>query len=293
MPRRFPEWIKFKAPAGSRYREIKKLLKTYQMHTICQEALCPNIGECFERGTVTFMILGDICTRQCGYCNVGNRKPLPPVEKEPERLTEIVELLQLKHVVITSPTRDDLPDGGSGHFARTIRLLKQKISQLSVEVLIPDFKGIKNNLYRVLEEGPDILNHNVETVPRLFRVARRQGNYEISLKLLARAKEFRPDIISKSGIIIGLGESVEEIKEMLQDLRKANCEFLTIGQYLQPSTQHLKVEKFYSPGEFEKLRVYAEMIGFLNVESGPGVRSSYYADVQKLSLSDRSDEGIN
>jgi len=284
MERRFPKWIKFKPPTGARYRTIKKLLEKHQVHTICQEALCPNIGECFERGTATFLILGNFCTRRCGYCNVSTGNPLPVDEKEPERVAEMAEMMQLNHVVITSPSRDDLPDGGSGHFARTIRMLKSRMPHLSVEVLIPDFKGSVKSLCRVLDADPDILNHNVETVPRLYPVVRKQANYEQSLELINNVKQFRPDIVTKSGIIIGLGEEMYEIKELLHDLRDVKCEMMTIGQYLQPSVEHLPVKKYYTPDEFEELRRYGGTLGFLHIESAPHVRSSYHADMHKVSL---------
>jgi lipoic acid synthetase len=275
-----PEWLKVKTSWGKNYRRIKSMLDQANLHTVCQEANCPNINHCFENGTATFLILGDICTRGCTFCNVKRGLPLPVDENEPKRVAEIAAELKLQYVVITSVTRDDLPDGGASVFARTVEELKRLIPECKVEVLIPDFMGTLQSLIMVLKAKPDVLNHNMETVERLYPIVRKEADYQGSLSLLLNAKKIDKSIITKSGIIIGLGESWDEIIELMDDLRNVECDLLTIGQYLSPSNDHLPVAKFYHPDEFAELKITGEKMGFAHVESGPLVRSSYHAKEQ-------------
>jgi lipoic acid synthetase len=256
------------------------MLDQANLHTVCQEANCPNINHCFENGTATFLILGDICTRGCTFCNVKRGLPLPVDENEPKRVAEIAAELKLQYVVITSVTRDDLPDGGASVFARTVEELKRLIPECKVEVLIPDFMGTLQSLIMVLKAKPDVLNHNMETVERLYPIVRKEADYQGSLSLLLNAKKIDKSIITKSGIIIGWGESWDEIIELMDDLRNVECDLLTIGQYLSPSNDHLPVAKFYHPDEFAELKIMGEKMGFAHVESGPLVRSSYHAKEQ-------------
>lgn len=274
-----PAWLKAKIPSGKNYTELKDLLRGSGLHTVCEEAQCPNIGECWNKRSATIMILGDTCTRSCGFCAVKTGKPKITDWQEPERVGKAVAQLGLRHIVITSVDRDDLPDGGSEIFARTIELVKKQDPGLVLEVLIPDFKGDLKSLKRVFDAGPDILNHNLETVPRLQKTVRPQANYERSLLVLAEAKKH--GLQNKSGIMLGLGESWEEVLATLKDLReKTGCDVLTLGQYLAPSAQHLPVARYYTPQEFEELGRIAKNLGFPHVASGPFVRSSYFAEEQ-------------
>ena len=275
-----PRWLRVRAPGSPRYVELKRLMRTLELHTVCEEAACPNIGECWDSGTATFMILGDVCTRSCGYCNVVHGRPGPVDAAEPGRLAAAVAHLGLRHVVVTSVDRDDLADGGAAAFARTIRAIRTRAPGCRVEVLIPDFAGRAADLRTVLDAGPDVLNHNIETVERLYRVARPGGRYARALELIARAGRLAPDIPRKSGLMVGLGERWPEVLGTLADLRRAGCELLTIGQYLRPSIAHLPVDRYYTPDEFERLRAAAIELGFAHVEAGPLVRSSYHAREQ-------------
>lgn len=276
---RKPGWIKVKAPVGGKYDELKSLLKSLKVNTICVEAVCPNIGRCWEHKIATFLILGDICTRGCKFCAVKRGKPLPPSPEEPKAVAEAVKILGIRHVVLTSVTRDDLEDGGAGQFAKAIEEIKERIPECRVEVLVPDFSGRRKPLEMVLKAGPTVLGHNMETVRRLYPVARAGADYMRSLELLRRAKEISPNTITKSGIMVGLGESLGEIKETLKDIRDTGCDILTIGQYLSPSPKNLPVARYYTPEEFEFLKKIGEGIGFSCVFSGPFVRSSYMADL--------------
>jgi len=267
-------------PAGERYQHIKGLLRAHQLHSVCEEARCPNIGECFNAGTATFMILGDVCTRSCAFCAVTSGRPEDVDYLEPYRLARSVELLGLDYVVITSVTRDDLADGGAGIFAACVGAIRRNNSGCRVEVLVPDFLGDWNALTTVVEAGPFVLGHNLETVPRLYRRVRPKARYRRSLDLLARAKELDPGMLTKSGLMVGLGESREEILQVMADLRAVRCDILTIGQYLRPSQKHLPVERFYPPEEFESLAAQGRELGFRHVEAGPLVRSSYHAQRQ-------------
>lgn len=277
---RLPQWFKVKAPGGENYLRVKALLRRYSLHTVCEEAHCPNIGECFDSGTATFMILGDICTRACSYCAVksGHPEALDPLE--PEHLARNVERLGLSYVVITSVNRDDLADGGAHVFAQCIVKVRDLNPGCAVEVLIPDFQGSPQALATVMEARPQVLNHNIETVPRLFPRVRHKGSYARSLELLERAKGMAPDGLTKSGMMVGLGESWEEILTTMADLRAVGCELLTIGQYLRPSPKHYPVGRFYSPEEFQALADQGIGMGFKHVEAGPLVRSSYHAKEQ-------------
>lgn len=274
---RLPRWFRVPAPGSTGYRELKKLVAEKQLHTVCESARCPNIGECWGAGTATFMILGDICTRSCGFCAVKTGRPTGLDTEEPVRVGEAVRDLGLRHAVITSVNRDELPDGGAGIFAETIRQVHLMCPDTTVEVLIPDFQGSLEALETVLDAGPEILNHNVETVPRLYRMMRPQAKYGQSLELLGRAKSRRPRMPVKSGIMVGAGETRAEVDETIGDIAEQGTDILTVGQYLQPTPNHVPIDRFYEPAEFDDLRVYAEGLGFRHVESGPLVRSSYHA----------------
>ena len=275
-----PEWLKVKAPGSPSYLRLKGLMRDLNLHTVCEEARCPNIGECWTHGTATFMILGDVCTRACGYCAVGHGRPQPVDHAEPARVGEAVATLDLAHVVVTSVDRDDVADGGASIFAETIREIRRRTPAASIEVLIPDFQGKEGPLYAVLDARPDILNHTTETVPRLYRMARSGGRYERTLELLDRSRRYAPDVATKSGIMLGLGEEWDEIVATLRDLRSAGCGILTLGQYLRPSQAHLPMTRYYHPDEFRRLKEIALDMGFAHVESGPLVRSSYHAHEQ-------------
>ena len=275
-----PEWLKVKAPGSPSYLRLKGLMRDLNLHTVCEEARCPNIGECWTHGTATFMILGDICTRACGYCAVGHGRPHPVDAAEPARVADAVASLDLAHVVVTSVDRDDMSDGGASIFAETIREIRRRKPGPSIEVLIPDFQGKAEPLYTVLDASPDILNHNTETVPRLYKLARSGGRYERTLQLLDRSRSYAPRIATKSGIMLGLGEEWDEVVATLKDLRAAGCAILTLGQYLRPSPAHLPMTRYYHPDEFRQLKDTALEMGFAHVESGPLVRSSYHAHEQ-------------
>jgi lipoyl synthase len=274
-PRR-PEWLKVRVPGGPQYTSIKNIVDRKRLHTVCEEARCPNMGECWNSGTATFMILGEICTRSCGFCAVQTGKPQGLDWDEPRRVAAAVKQMQLKHAVITSVNRDERKDGGSPIFAETIRLIRKEIPGCRIEVLIPDFKGVEDALNTVLDAGPDILNHNIETVPRLYKLVRPQANYEQSLEVLHRSK--KRGFVTKSGLMVGIGEKPEEIIAAMRDLNRAGCDILTIGQYLQPTKQHLPIERYVHPDEFGMYRDEGLRMGFRYVESGPLVRSSYHAE---------------
>ena len=290
---RRPEWLKVRIPGGDNYFDLKRLMRGLGLHTVCESARCPNIGECWQHRTATFMILGELCTRRCGFCAVPKGKPAGEVdEAEPERVAQAAAGMGLKYVVVTSVDRDDLPDGGSRIFAQTIDALRSRIPDCRVEVLIPDFRGSAEALETVLRAGPDILNHNVETVPRLYSVARRGSRYERSLELLRHSREIAPDIPTKSGLMAGLGETFNELTAVLADLAQAGVDIVTIGQYLRPSGEQLPVARFYSPAEFAALKENGERAGIRHVESGPLVRSSYHAHEQSQGLIGRSGEPV-
>ncbi len=273
-----PTWLRRKPPDPKILQNMRDLLARHQLHTVCQGALCPNQGECFAAGTATFLILGGTCTRNCTFCAIPSAAHLPPPDPdEPRRLAQAVQELGLKYVVITSVTRDDLEDGGANHFAQTVATLKEKIPEIKVEVLIPDFQGSRSSLEKVLKSGPDIINHNLETVPRLYPEVRPQADYQRSLNLLRIVKEEDPTKITKSGIMLGLGEEREEILAVMRDLREVSCDLLTLGQYLQPSGKHHSVVRYIPPEEFMEYKIAGEKMGFRTVFAGPLVRSSFHA----------------
>ena len=275
-----PDWLKVRAPGSENYLRLKGLMRTLGLHTVCEEANCPNIGECWHHGTATFMILGATCTRSCGYCNVVHGKPNAPDPHEPANVGSAVQAMELAHVVITSVDRDDLGDCGAGHFAQTIAETRSRIPSCRIEVLIPDFKGDESALRIVLDARPDVLNHNIETVPRMYRTARPGGRYWRALELLQRSRAYAPDIPTKSGLMVGLGEEWDEVVETLRDLRAVGCQIVTIGQYLRPSLANLPMTRYYTPSEFNELKRIGLELGFGHVESGPLVRSSYHAHEQ-------------
>lgn len=277
---RLPEWLKVPAPGSPRYIELKQVMRGQSLHTVCEEAHCPNIGECWQLGTATFMILGEICTRACRYCAVTTGKPVGIDLGEPTRLAETVQTMNLSYCVITSVNRDDLADGGAFIFASCIKKIREQTPDCKVEVLIPDFDGSWTALRKVLDARPEVLNHNIESTKRIFPKVRPRGDYQLSLELLAKAKEMDPSMVTKSGIILGMGEDTEEVLETMKDLRSVDCDLLTIGQYLRPSAKHLPIDRFYHPDEFAQLGKAGEEMGFKHVASGPLVRSSYHADQQ-------------
>jgi lipoyl synthase len=274
---RKPGWLKVRAPGGANYVSVKQLMRDLKLHTVCAEAHCPNVGECWEHRAATFMILGDVCTRNCAYCAVAHGTPAPYDPEEPVRLAEAVMALGLKHVVITSVDRDDLPNGGAESFARCVVEIRRRLPETSVELLIPDFKGSDAALALVIAARPEILNHNLETVERLYRVARPGGRYPRALRLLRRAKDVAPDLTTKSGLMCGLGEEWDELLGAMRDLAEQGVDILTLGQYLRPSAGHLPVARYYTPDEFAALRAAGMALGFRHVEAGPLVRSSYHA----------------
>ncbi len=284
-PRRRPEWIKVRAPGGEAYENVKKLMRSKKLHTVCEEAMCPNIGECWGRGTATFLIMGDTCTRSCGFCDIKTGRPAPLDWEEPERLAQAVKAMNLRHVVITSVNRDERPDGGAPIFALSIERIREIQPGCSIEVLIPDFKGDPDALKIVMDAKPEILNHNVETVPRLFRKVQPQDQYSWAMTTLENAKKMQPDVLTKSGIMVGLGESFDEVVSVIHDLANVGVNILTVGQYLQPSKQHLALERYYEPEQFTELRDIALGLGFQWAECGPLVRSSYRAEQQVRALS--------
>jgi lipoyl synthase len=277
---RKPAWLKVRAPGGANYMRLRSQMRQWNLHSVCEEARCPNIGECWEDATATFMILGDVCTRNCGYCAIEHGRPVWEDREEPERIGRAVAALDLEYVVITSVNRDDLADGGAAHWAATVRAVRRHAPRCRVEALIPDFQGSAESLAEVIDAAPAILNHNTETVPRLYKVARHGGRYERALELFRRARALAPALPTKSGIILGLGEERDELVATLRDLRDVGVSILTLGQYLRPSAAHLPVAKYYHPDEFADLGAIATGLGFSHVESGPLVRSSYHAKKQ-------------
>ena len=275
-----PDWLRVRAPGGPNYRDLKGLVDDLRLHTVCESARCPNIGDCWERRTATFMILGDICTRSCGFCAIKTGRPIGLDLDEPERVAEAVATLDLRHAVITSVNRDELPDGGAAIFAATIRSIRDRCPETSIEVLIPDFKGVWPALERVMEARPDILNHNLESIERVYYYVRPQAKYDRSLELLRRAKAMAPGVLTKSGMMLGVGEEDEEIVQSMTDLRSVDCDILTLGQYLRPSAQHIPVRRYVPPETFAALKRLGLEMGFQHVEAGPLVRSSYHADEQ-------------
>ena len=277
MPRRHPDWVKVRAPGSPNYLRLKRILRERNLPTVCEEARCPNIGECWSNRTATFLILGDICTRGCRFCAIDKGKPTLLDPEEPRNVALVVKDLGLAHIVVTSVNRDDLPDGGSAHFAKTVFWIKLLNPGIRVEVLIPDFKGDHRAVQTVVQSGIHILNHNVETVPRLYKKVRPGSVYQRSLDVLKAAKSIRSDVLTKSGLMLGVGETLDEVMATLRDLRDAGCDIVTLGQYLQPSRDQLAVERYLPPDEFQQLKVEADKLGFRHVESGPLVRSSYHA----------------
>ena len=276
-----PDWIRVKIPASSKISHIKNKLRQHKLASVCEEASCPNLGECFSNGTATFMIMGDICTRRCPFCDVAHGKQRPLDENEPRELAEAIREMGLSYVVITSVDRDDLKDSGAQHFANCIIETRKHNPDIKVEILVPDFRGRIDIALSILEPiPPDVFNHNLETVPRLYKKARPGADYQYSLDLLKAYKSIRPDVVTKSGLMLGLGEEIDEVKQVLQDLKAHDVDMITLGQYLQPSKDHLKVERFVHPSEFDMLSASAEGLGFSQVASGPLVRSSYHADKQ-------------
>jgi len=277
LPERKPPWLKVRAPGGENYLRLRQLMRDLDLHTVCEEAHCPNVGECWEHGTATFMILGDVCTRNCAYCAVAHGRPPKFDPAEPERVAKAAATMRLQHVVLTSVDRDDLPDYGAWAFAETIRQIKIRCPETSVEVLVPDFQGNEDSIRAVLEAGPDIYNHNTETVPRLYKRCRPGGRYERVMRIFTTAKRLAPDIPTKTGIILGMGETNEEVVAVMRDLREVDVDILTLGQYLRPSDGHIPLDRYVTPDEFRHLREVGMELGFRHVESGPLVRSSYHA----------------
>ncbi len=280
-PARKPPWIRARAPTSPEVQRLKAVLRAHRLHTVCEEASCPNLGECFGHGTATFMILGDVCTRRCPFCDVAHGRPAPPDPDEPRNLAETVSAMGLRYVVITSVDRDDLRDGGAAHFAACVRAVRARCPGIRVEILVPDFRGrLERALDALAEAPPDVLNHNLETVPRLYRTVRPGADYAHSLHLLERFKARHPDIPTKSGLMVGLGETLEEVEQVMRDLRAHGVDMLTVGQYLQPSVHHLPVARYVTPAEFERIAELGRALGFSHVASGPLVRSSYHAELQ-------------
>ena len=277
LPERKPSWLKVRAPGGENYVRLRHLMRDLQLHTVCEEAHCPNVGECWEHGTATFMVLGDVCTRNCAYCAVAHGRPPKYDTAEPARVAEAVAEMRLQHAVITSVDRDDLPDFGAFIFAETIRQIRARLPECSVEVLVPDFQGNEGAIRTVLEARPDIYNHNTETVPRLYKRCRPGGRYERVMEIFRFAKRTAPAIPTKTGLILGMGETVDEVHAVLRDLREVDVDIVTLGQYLRPSDKHHPLDRYYTPDEFRALRDAGMAMGFRHVESGPLVRSSYHA----------------
>lgn len=284
-PLRRPEWIRVRAPSGETYQQLRQLMRVKELHTVCEEAMCPNMGECWGSGTATFLMLGDVCTRTCVFCDVKHGKPAPLDWLEPERVAQAVKAMQLKHAVITSVNRDERPDGGAPIFAMVIERIRALHPGCSVEVLIPDFKGSLEALKIVMDARPEILNHNVETVPRLFKRIQPQDNYAWAAATLSNARKLDPDVLVKSGLMLGLGEDIEEVRAVMRDQRSWGVDILTIGQYLQPSKKHFPISRYYTLEEFDSLKEYGLSLGFKWVESAPLVRSSYHAAEQVRALS--------
>ncbi len=284
-PQRRPDWIRVRAPSGETVEWLRQMMRSKALHTVCEEALCPNLGECWGAGTATFLMMGDTCTRSCGFCDIKTGRPAPLDWLEPERVARAVQAMNLRHAVITSVNRDERQDGGAPIFAMVIRRIRELHPGCSIEVLIPDFKGSLDALRIVVDARPEILNHNIETVPRLFRKVQPQDRYEWAAATLSNAKRLDPEVLTKSGIMLGLGETLDEVQAVMRDLREWGVEILTLGQYLQPSKQHLPIERYVPPDEFAALKAYGLEIGFRWVESGPLVRSSYHAEQQVHALS--------
>jgi lipoic acid synthetase len=283
--KRKPSWIRAKAPTGDRVKQLKSALRENNLYTVCEEASCPNLGECFSKGTATFMIMGDICTRRCPFCDVGHGRPNSLDSEEPQHLAQTIKNMGLQYVVITSVDRDDLRDGGAGHFVDCIRQTRELNPDLKIEILTPDFRGRMDVALEIMTQAPpDVFNHNLESVPSLYKKIRPGSDYQWSLDLLKKFKQMHPQVPTKSGLMLGLGEEIDEVKQVLRDMREHDVNMLTLGQYLQPSLDHLAVERFVTPQEFDELGVYAESIGFDQVASGPMVRSSYHADLQAESV---------
>ena len=279
--KRKPAWIRAKAPTTTEVKELKKILREQKLNTVCEEAACPNLGECFTKGTATFMIMGDICTRRCPFCDVGHGRPNPLDVDEPLHLAETIQAMKLKYVVITSVDRDDLRDGGAAHFVECISKVREYNPEIRIEILTPDFRGRMDIALEIMSQSPpDVFNHNLETVPRLYKKARPGSDYQWSLDLIKRFKGMYPQLPTKSGLMLGLGETLEEVQVVMQDLRDHGCDMLTLGQYLQPSLDHLAVERFVTPAEFDQMAEIGYEMGFTHVASGPMVRSSYHADLQ-------------
>lgn len=284
-PLRKPAWIRAKSPAGPAVQRLKKVLRENQLYTVCEEASCPNLGECFAHGTATFMIMGDICTRRCPFCDVAHGRPDPLDPNEPKHLAQTINAMDLSYVVITSVDRDDLRDGGSQHFVACIQAVREFNPKTQIEILVPDFRGRMERALKILHQAPpDVFNHNLETIPRLYRKVRPGSDYQWSLDLLKQFKRDHPRVPCKSGLMLGLGETIEEVEQVMQDMRAHHVEMLTLGQYLQPSKHHLPVDRFVHPDEFESLRETGKKLGFSQVASGPMVRSSYHADQQAAGL---------
>jgi len=282
-PLRKPSWIRTKLPSTNAVSKLKTTLRENSLHTVCEEAACPNLAECFSHGTATFMIMGDVCTRRCPFCDVGHGRPLPLDENEPINLAQTIADMKLSYVVVTSVDRDDLRDGGAQHFVNCINEIRALNPNTKIEILVPDFRGRMDVALKILNESPpDVFNHNLETVPRLYKKVRPGADYEISHNLIKDFKQIFKDIPAKSGLMLGVGETLDEVKQVMRDLRESNCDMLTLGQYLQPSLDHLAVERYVRPDEFDELAEYGYQIGFSNVASGPMVRSSYHADLQAI-----------
>lgn len=292
LPKKKPEWLRVRLPTGGTYNKVRKLMRGQRLHTVCEEAMCPNIWECWSRGTATFLLMGDTCTRSCGFCHIKTGKPKTLDEDEPRRVAESVHALNLNHCVLTSVNRDELKNGGAHIFANTVREIRKRLPLCTVEVLIPDFKGNQAALQEVMDARPAILNHNTETVPRLYRTVRPQARYERTLRVLSDAKELDPETITKTGVMLGLGETKEEVVAVMEDWRKHEVDVLTIGQYLRPSSLHLPIYRYVHPDEFAEYKAIGMEMGFKWVESGPMVRSSYHAESQAQMLSIRAHEVV-
>ena len=280
LPRK-PAWIRAKAPLDPNVLKIKKLIREKNLNTVCEEAACPNLGECFAHGTATFMIMGDLCTRRCPFCDVAHGRPQPLDENEPKNLADAIQIMGLRYVVITSVDRDDLRDGGAGHFADCIKIIRDQTPEIKIEILVPDFRGRMEKALTNLEPGlPDVFNHNLESIPRLYKQVRPGADYLWSLDLIRQFKQRHPQIPTKSGLMLGLGETLDEVRDVLRDLKDHGCDMITLGQYLQPSRYHLPVDRFVTPEEFDQLADFGKQLGFKNIASAPMVRSSYHADLQ-------------
>lgn len=282
---RKPKWIRAKSPAHPEVQRLKKILREQRLHTVCEEASCPNLGECFGHGTATFMIMGDICTRRCPFCDVAHGKPLALDQEEPVNLANTIKAMGLQYVVITSVDRDDLRDGGAGHFIESIKQVRLQCPDIKIEILVPDFRGRMEVALSIMnQQPPDVFNHNLETIPRLYKKARPGADYQWSLDLISNFKQLYPHIPTKSGLMLGLGETLAEVEAVMQDLRDHHCDMLTLGQYLQPSLNHLPIDRFVTPDEFDQLATLGKKMGFSQVASGPMVRSSYHADLQAADI---------